>query len=136
ERTIQKPYLMAGFARAPLLGSGFGAYAGYLRSEERPWTYELTYHRLLFNVGLVGLAVLGALFFTYFVLVFRLLGRFREGSAIPFGLVVGFCSLLIGAYSNPYFGSFDYLFYLGFLPYLSTFRAGFDRPGPLLPRAP
>jgi hypothetical protein len=126
ERTIQKPYLIDAFLESPIMGSGFGAYAGYLRSEQRPWTYELTYHQLLFNLGIVGLIALGGLVSLYFVLVIRLLREFKDGSAIPFALVIGFCSLLIGVYSNPYFGSFDFLCFLGLLPYLSTFRLGFD----------
>jgi len=134
-RTIQRPYLLAAFARSPVLGSGFGAYAGYLRSHERPWTYELTYYKLLFSLGLVGFAVVGTLFGVYFLFVLRILQHFKQGSAVPFAMLVGWCSLLIGAYSNPYFGSFDYLFLLGLLPYLSTFGAGFQRPAPPQPGA-
>jgi hypothetical protein len=130
ERTIQKAYLIDSFRESPILGSGFGAHAGYLRSEERPWTYELTYHQLLFNLGIVGLVVLGGLVSVYFVFVTRLLRQFKDDSAIPFALLVGLCSLLIGAYSNPYFGSFGFLFFVGLLPYLSTFRLGFDRAEP------
>jgi O-antigen ligase/polysaccharide polymerase Wzy-like membrane protein len=130
ERSIQKAYLLDSFAQSPILGSGFGAHAEYLRNEERPWTYELTYHQLLFNLGIVGLVTLGSLVSLYLVLVASLLRRFKDESAIPFALLVGFCSLLIGAYSNPYFGSFDFLFFVGLLPYLSTFRVGFDQVEP------
>jgi hypothetical protein len=128
ERTIQKPYLIDGFMKSPVLGSGFGGYAGYQRNDLRPWTYELTYHKLLFNTGIVGAMFLLTLFSLYLLLVIRLLRRFKDGSAIPFGLLVAFCSLLVGAYSNPYFGSFDFLFFVGLLPFLSTFQHGFDRP--------
>ena len=44
ERTIQSGYLVSAFMDQPVFGSGFGAYAGYLRNDERPWLYELTYH--------------------------------------------------------------------------------------------
>jgi hypothetical protein len=128
ERTIQGPYLIDGFMKSPVFGSGFGAYAGYSRSDDRPWTYELTYHQMLFNLGTVGVTVLGLLFSLYFARVVRLLRQFKDGSATPFGLLVAFCSVLVGAYSNPYFGSFDFLFFAGLLPYLSTFRRGFDQP--------
>jgi hypothetical protein len=127
ERALQSPYLIDGFKESPVLGSGFGAYAGYLRNDERPWTYELIYHQMLFNVGVLGVAFLGILYSLYLVHVISLLRRYKDGSAIPFGLLVGFCSLLIGTYSNPYVRSFDYLFLAGLLPYLSTFRLGFDR---------
>jgi hypothetical protein len=113
---------------SPVFGSGFGGYAGYQRNDLKPWTYELTYHTLLFNVGIVGAAFLLTLFSFYFLLAIGLLSRFKEGSAIPFGLLVAFCSLLAGAYSNPYLGGFDSLFFAGLLPYLSTFQNGFDRP--------
>lgn len=127
-RTIQKPYLIDGFMKSPVLGSGFGGYAGYLRSDERPWMYELTYYQMLFNLGMVGVTVLSVLFSVYFVTVVRLLRQFKGGSAIPFALLIAFCSLVVGAYSNPYFGGFDSLFFAGLLPYLSTFQHGFDRP--------
>ena len=125
-RTIQKPYLIEGFLKSPIFGSGFGAYAGYTRSDERPWMYELTYYQMLFNLGVVGMTVLGGLFSLYFVKAVQLLRQFREGSVIPFGLLIGLFSLVVGAYSNPYFGGFDSLFFVGLLPYISTFRHGFE----------
>jgi len=127
-RTIQKPYLVEGFMNSPVFGSGFGANAGYTRNDERPWMYELTYYQMLFNLGIVGVTALGVLFLVYFVRVARLLRRFKDGSAIPFGLLIAFCSVLVGAYADPYFGGFDSLFFVGLLPYLSTFLRGFDRP--------
>ena len=129
ERAIQKGYLVAAFEESPILGSGLGANAGYSRSEDRPWTYELTYHQLLFNIGIVGFAALSGLIAAYFAMVANLLRKFPDGTAVPFGLLVGFSSLLIGAYSNPYLRSFDFLFFVGLLPYLATFRSGFKERG-------
>lgn len=126
ERSIQKGYLVDAFAGDPVFGSGFGGYAGYTRSEDRPWTYELTYEQMLYNLGAVGMSAVGVLFCVYVVLVLGLLRRFPANSAVPFGLLLAFFSLLVGAYSNPYLGSFDFLFFVGLLPYLSTFRNGFD----------
>lgn len=135
ERTIQKGYLLDAFASRPMLGSGFGAFGGYSRNEDRPWIYELTYHQLLFNMGAIGVIVLGALFGAYLVLLGRLFRLFPDGSAVPFGLLTGFVALLIGSYSNPYLGSFDYLFFIGLLPFLTTFQRGFD-DGPEEPGGP
>jgi hypothetical protein len=129
ERTIQKPYLIAAFLKSPIIGSGFGGSAEYVRNHEKPWIgYELTYHQMLFNLGILGSALLVSLYGVYFVFVARLLRRFKEGSAIPFALVVGVCALFGGSYSNRYLGSFDFLFWAGMLPYLSTFHRGFERP--------
>jgi hypothetical protein len=132
ERSIQRPYLVERFTDAPWFGAGFGSTALYLRDYERPWTgYELTYFQMLFNLGVIGLGILAALFGTYFALVALLIRRFPEGSAIPFGVTVGLIAFLIGAYSNRYFGSFDLLLFVGFLPYLATFRHGFGEAAPL-----
>lgn len=128
ERTIQKPYLIDAFKESPVFGSGFGATARYLRSEVRPWRYELTYYQMLFNLGIVGVTLLVTLFSLYFLYVVRLLRRFKNRSVVPFALLIGFCSLVVGAYSDPYFGGFDTLFFAGLLPYLSTFQQGFDPP--------
>lgn len=126
ERSIQKHFLLDAFKESPLIGSGFGAYGGYVRSEERPWTYELTYLQMLFNLGFVGTVAVGGCFAIYVRSVIRLLKRFRDQSAIPFGLLVGVGALLFGAISNPYLSSFDFMFLVGLLPYLSTFRRGFN----------
>ena len=125
ERTIQKPYLIEGFMRSPIIGLGFGAAVGYQRNAERPWIYELTYYQLLLNAGLLGAATMGALLLVYAAIIMRIFRLYKPGSAIPFGLAVGVVGLLLGAISNPYLGSFDLLFFIGLLPYLSTFRRGF-----------
>jgi hypothetical protein len=126
ERAIQVRYLLEGFAEAPVLGSGFGAHVGYRRSDERPWSYELTYVQLLFNAGVVGTSLLAAVFLTSFAQAVQVLRWHRADSAIPFAILVGVVSLLIGAYTNPYFGSFDRMFLVGLLPYLASFHSGFS----------
>jgi hypothetical protein len=127
ERTIQKPFLIEGFERSPIIGLGFGAAVGYQRNAERPWIYELTYYQMLLQVGLLGVAILGALLLSYGVFITSIFRTYKPGSAVPFALIVGLISLLIGANSNPYLASFDLLFFVGFLPYLSTFRRGFTQ---------
>ena len=125
ERSIQRPYLVEAFKQAPYLGSGFGAPVAYVRTPERPWRYELTYHQLLFNLGIVGVALLVTLFASCALLVRGALSASVYGVAVPFALLVGFTSLLVGAVSNPYTGSFDYLFFVGLLPFLATFTDGY-----------
>lgn len=126
ERMIQKGFLFDAFTKHPVVGAGFGAYGGYTRSLDRPWIYELTYHQMLFNFGLLGVLYHLLLFALFFYYVTRIIRRKTEGSAIPFAMMVSLVTLLIGAYSNPYLGSFDFLIYIGLLPYLATFSNGFD----------
>lgn len=58
ERFEQVGPLLDAWARAPWFGNGFGAQAALIRSEEAPFSYELTVLALLMKVGVVGLAVL------------------------------------------------------------------------------
>ncbi len=112
ERTIQAVYLIEAFKEHPLLGSGFGGYAGYTRNAEMPWLYELTYYQLLFNLGLAGTATLLAGLAYFFHLALNSLRR--AGSSLPAscGILVGFFAILIGSYSNPYMQFFDSMVFI------------------------
>jgi hypothetical protein len=80
---------------------------------------------MLLNAGVIGVTILSVLLLYYGGVIVDIFRKHKPGSVIPFGLLVGVISLLLGASSNPYLGSFDLLFFVGFLPFLSTFRCGF-----------
>ena len=122
ERSIQSGYLLSGFADNPILGSGFGSYAGYLRSDDRPWMYELTYFQLLFNCGIVGILYWGLLFGSYLFLACRVIRENRDSNGQPLALIVGMCTILVGAHSNPYLASFDFLIFVAILPFVASLQ--------------
>lgn len=124
-RSIQKGFLIDGFLDYPIMGSGFGMKAGIIRSEEATWLYELTYHQMLFNFGIIGSLLLLFLYLLYLSYVILLIRRNKNESFIAFSILIGFFSFLIAAYSNPYFGSFDCLLYIGMLPFLTTYGKGY-----------
>jgi len=62
ERFEQVGPLLAEWRRFPLFGAGFGASALLIRSEEAPYSYELTGLALLMKLGIVGLLYLAACF--------------------------------------------------------------------------
>lgn len=114
ERTIQKGFLFAAFEQRPFFGSGFGGVAGYVRSDEMPWMYELTYHQMLFNFGIVGCVLLLLVFVTYAAMACRSLQRFPDGARMRLGMLVGFLCILVGVYSNPYLHFFDSMLFIMF----------------------
>jgi hypothetical protein len=59
-RLEQAPQLLHGFRRHVVLGSGLGATlpSGFRRGNADPWSFELTYLQLLFQLGLLGTALL------------------------------------------------------------------------------
>jgi hypothetical protein len=120
ERTIQKSYLVRAFYDHPFLGSGFGVGAGYVRNEERPWLYELTYYQLLYNFGVIGILYFLTISKIYFGIALSIVARRGADAPYAFCLLVGLLSFMVAAYSNPYFGSFDFLLFLAVLPLLAS----------------
>jgi hypothetical protein len=120
-RPLQHAALMAGFSDSYLWGSGFGGLTPVIRSDERPWTYELTYSRLLFNAGLLGFGTLMLFFSSYLFLVLRKI-RGSSHASVHVSMLVGFFSVLIASASNPYLTSFDYLFPLSIIPLILNTR--------------
>ena len=61
EREEQAQPLLDQFLEQPVLGSGFGSYTPrVVRSDEFPFSYELTFYALLMKLGIGGMAVLVA----------------------------------------------------------------------------
>ena len=114
-RALQHAALLSGFYDSFVWGSGFGGLTEVVRSDERPWTYELTYSRLLFNGGVLGFSLIMLFFLVYLLLALRAIrGSAHGGVYIP--LLVGFLSVSIAAASNPYLSSFDFIFCLSIIP--------------------
>ncbi len=125
-RPQQHTALMAAFGDSYFWGSGFGGLTSVTRSDERPWTFELTYSRLLFNAGLLGMSILLLFFCMYLFLTMRKIRRSADAS-IPVSLLTGFLTVLIASASNPYLSSFDFLFALSIIPLILNTR---DLPQP------
>ncbi|MCK4829442.1 hypothetical protein KA005_77675, partial [bacterium] len=110
--------LLHGWLEHPLLGSGFGASAaayGSIRSESRPWSYELYYLALLYQVGLVGFIIYasGIACIYYMGLKIIITDIIFGRTLLP--LMVGMTGLFVASATNPYLMRFDGLWVI-FLP--------------------
>jgi hypothetical protein len=115
-RTEQSKALISAWRQRPLLGWGFGAVApGSISSEDAPWVYELSYHALLFHVGLVGVLFYASGITWIYVQGIRLIRRGSGLSLLMVPILTGTSCFLIANGSNPYLEKFDYLWVL-FLP--------------------
>ncbi|MFV1975717.1 MAG: hypothetical protein ACC651_08195 [Candidatus Scalindua sp.] len=115
-RQTQFQSLIDGFYKNPVVGSGFGGETAVTRSAERPWNYELTYSKLLFNSGVIGVLLIFSLFSYYIFVTFKMLRINNKQHSINVSLMVGFFSVLIASASNPYLGPFDFLFVFAIPP--------------------
>jgi hypothetical protein len=120
-RVEQFVSLWNGFTESPVLGSGFGGSVDVIRSEERPWMYELSYMQLLFNGGVLGFSlVVGGIGFFYMKAVMSV-RYFYSGRAEAVAVLVAVMIFCAGSATNPYFSGFDSLYLLGFIPLIAGF---------------
>jgi hypothetical protein len=102
-RAYTEDRLLDGWAESPLTGHGFGAtLQDFSRDYEEPWRWELQYHGLLFQTGLIGALVLVAGALMTLNAVIRA-ARARP-DLTPSLLVVctAAVAMLIGNATNPY----------------------------------
>ena len=108
--------LVGAWANSPVLGAGHGAVApGWLRSEDMPWAYELSYVALLFHTGLLGFLVYAAGVAWIIVMSLRII---REGNRLGLcmlSVLVGMICFLIANTADPYLEKYDYMWVI-FLP--------------------
>lgn len=93
-----------------LFGRGLGAvHPQLIRSIDQPWNYELSYVKMLFDFGLVGIAAytagIAAIYWSA-AKIFRLDSGF---SVVLMPVIVGNAAFLIGNATNPYLLKIDYL---------------------------
>ena len=114
-RKAQYIAMMGEWANTPLIGTGLGGVASYVRNSEQPWTYELSYIALLYHTGFIGLLLYSAgVVWTYVNSLFVIRTDRRLGVYMA-PVLVGTTCFLIGNATNPYLEKYDYLWVL-FLP--------------------
>lgn len=95
--------LLSAWAAAPIGGRGFGAVIdGYRRSVERPWNFELQYHLLLLQTGIVGILAVGVVLFFCIRALRAAAERCPQYSATLAVTTVGAVALLIANFADPY----------------------------------
>jgi hypothetical protein len=134
-RLHQAYALMEEISTRPAFGSGLGAVASYVRSDQQPWAYELSYLALIFQFGIVGFLIYAC--GVMFLLV--QLARFGSRAEIPRSdrvgavcFLAGVTAFLLANATNPYLAKFDYMWVI-FVPfafvrlYASTSRRNIER---------
>jgi hypothetical protein len=100
-----------------LFGAGNGSHADYVRVDDMPWQYELTYVYLLFSTGIAGVLFYFGWFAWGLLRIRAELIQRDDMAAYVVPLITGVLGFGIGAASNPYFAKFDYLWII-LLPHL------------------
>ena len=99
------------------LGHGLGAHADFIRSSQKPSSYELFYLSFLNQVGIFGILF----FIAYFYKFVFYDSKDKFSQAVQYGII----GILAASTTNPYLDRFD-LFFIIFIPY--TIRYGKRAP--------
>lgn len=103
ERYEQVAPLVDAWSRSPWFGRGFGAQAALVRSEDAPFSYELTVLALLMKVGVVGLVSLLLLVGGSWLAALLAARPRRRSDCAGLAAIVGF---LLAASTNPFLLNF------------------------------
>jgi O-antigen ligase len=115
-RAVQLHELVRGWEANPLFGGGHGAFVReHVRDPGRPWSYELSYPTLLFQTGIVGVLMYGALLFWLFHHAIRMIRSGGQPARTMLPIAVGLICFLIANATNPYLLKFDFMWTV-FLP--------------------
>jgi len=102
-REEQAPKLWDAFKQNPVLGDGLGAVVRprFVRDQAAPWSYELTYLQLLFQMGVLGLLAVLAL---PLAVARRGLREAASGAlrAPPLAGAMAILGILVASATNPY----------------------------------
>jgi len=120
ERVTQFYALLEGFYERPSFGHGLGSVSSVIRSGERPWSYELTYMKMLFDGGIIGFLLVATLVFYYFNAAYQNIRKFKHRMSESYVILFGILIFFVASATNPYFSGFDTLYLLCFLPLLSV----------------
>lgn len=116
-RGKQAKTLINGWLDNPLFGHGAGSYAeSYYRLKESIWSYELSYHALLFQKGVIGFTIFFLLVGYTIINLYKLIKN-EDIRWLALPLLIGYFCFLIGNAFNPFFGrsSMLWIFYLPLL---------------------
>jgi len=113
-RTNQSRHFVDAIRESPIWGHGSGAVVpGHIRDLDRPWAYELTYHSILFDFGILGSLVLLA--WTLWM-AWRLWGLVRAGDTLATAVSAGWVGVLLASVYDPYLLKIDGM-WMVFIPY-------------------
>ncbi len=119
-REKQAFFLLEGFYDNFFLGEGLGVpNYNIIRNSISPWSYELSYHAMLFQTGIIG-TVSYLLILVIPILIqnfnfLKLLLKLELNNRICFSF--GILSLLLANFTNPYFYRFDAIWIIVLIPF-------------------
>ncbi len=101
-RFFQIQSLVEGWKNHPVLGNGMGTHPVYIRDIDNPWGYEMSYHYVLYQGGILQLLAL----FAFFGTIIALLWKYYRKKLLPYSCsipyLVGLVGFIVATSVEPY----------------------------------
>lgn len=110
-RIVQSHSLIQGWEDNVLFGNAPGVNASVVRSIN-PGTYELSYHAMLFERGLVGVTIFALQYILLNMWCIKSFYKLKAPLRYVISYLVSLNLFMLANASNPYLGAFDHLWYL------------------------
>lgn len=102
-RRVQSYYLLKGWSDNLLLGNGMGSYCTeYIRDPVSPWDYEMTFHYVLFQGGLLGILSFVLLYGTIIIILWKAFIKRRLDYAETIPFIFGMFAIIVTSITEPY----------------------------------
>lgn len=113
-RILESQVMLHEWASSPVIGFGAGAVIpGFSRNDTSPWTFELSYHEVLLDTGIVGMVILTA-WGVWTAL--RLVQGIRNHVNIAAPALAGFLGSVLASSTDPYLFKLDGM-WMVFIPF-------------------
>lgn len=102
-RNEQARQLIDGWQNSPVFGNGLNSYlSNYIRSSFTPWSYEMVYHALIYQSGIIGFSLFFSVVYLFLRKLYKNYILFQSISGkYFFGIFIGFLVFIISGGSNP-----------------------------------
>jgi len=101
-RKTQTVLLVNGWQESPFLGHGLGSYLpNYIRSYKTPWSYEMVYISLLYQVGILGVLVYAGVTIGICKAIINRVTREKEMYPYFISILIGFICFIVAGAINP-----------------------------------
>lgn len=116
-RREQATALIDAWSGSPVIGYGFGnVVPDYVRDQERPWNFELQYHLLLFQTGLVGVVLLFAVLVAAVAAMRKAWATSPDYASTLSATMVGAAALILANATDPYLRAPGHIWWL-YIPF-------------------
>lgn len=101
-RILQTQLLVRGWLESPFVGHGLGSFIStFIRSVDTPWSYEMVYLSLLYQLGIIGVVVYIIILVSIIIAIIKKILKYKDISFYFLSILSGFVCFIVAGATNP-----------------------------------